>query len=61
MCQWRIPTDEEMQIRAELRSGEIAFGILVSPTKRRVSVSDLTGTVEMRDGEPDFTTYQEGE
>lgn len=26
---------------------------------KRVRVSDLPGTVEMRDGKPDFTTYKE--
>lgn len=31
LCNWRIPTAEEMQIRAELRGGVIAFGEHVPP------------------------------
>ncbi len=26
ICSWKIPSDDEMQIRGELRKGEIAFG-----------------------------------
>jgi len=33
LCIWRLPKPEEMQIRAELRGGTIAFGELVEPEK----------------------------
>ena len=31
LCLWRFPTAEEMQIRAEIRSGTVAFGEVVPP------------------------------
>ena len=34
LCNWRLPTAEEMQIRAELRSGTIAFGEHVPPAEQ---------------------------
>ena len=33
LCLWRLPTDEEQQIRAEIRDGTVAFGTAVSPSK----------------------------
>jgi hypothetical protein len=29
---WRIPTADEMQIRADLREGSVAFGTHIPPT-----------------------------
>ena len=31
LCLWRFPTAEETQIRAEIRSGTVAFGEVVPP------------------------------
>ena len=31
LCLWRIPSPEEMQIRAEVRSGTVSHGVLVAP------------------------------
>jgi len=33
LCSWRLPTEEETEIRAELREGAIAFGKLVGPAE----------------------------
>jgi hypothetical protein len=31
LCAWKLPEPEEMEIRAELRNGVIAFGTLIQP------------------------------
>ena len=36
LCLWRQPTREEMQIRAEVRSGTVAFGEVVAPVETAV-------------------------
>ena len=31
LCDWKLPEPEEMEIRAELRKGVVAFGTLIAP------------------------------
>lgn len=33
LCTWRLPAPGEQEIRAEVRSGTVAFGTVIAPTK----------------------------
>ena len=42
LCIWRLPENHEMEIRAKLLKGEIAFGTLVEPEATSVDQPPLT-------------------
>ena len=46
LCQWRIPTPAEMEIRAEIRSGTVCFGNVVEPKKLDVSEDEIEKVME---------------